>query len=203
MRKYQFLGIFFLCFELLVAQSNDNIYSKDSLSNLYQLSRKFSLPKTEIDISIDRSDFWIGMNYNANVTKKINLQPSVELAIVKTFFQRNITPRLGLGFSWSYVQYRKYGFVDISDRPPSREYKLKRFFDLSLDAGITQTISRFGSQIQNETQFYIGHQIDFGKKRMFVIRFRGAMASRQISGNSISPIYFNFISTLGIRCFGY
>jgi hypothetical protein len=198
-----------LCFLFYGVWANaqyDSLVNIDSIRmNLRPSGVWFEIepPKTELNVSFDRSDFWIGMNYNAFLTNKISVQPALELAIVKSFFQQNATPRFGLGFGWNYFQQRKYKLEDICVRPPCNVTKLRYNFDLSCNVGITQTLSRFGNQLQNETQLYFGQQIAYGRKKLFILRVRGAVAMRQLSGNALSPLYFNFITTLGIRCFGY
>jgi hypothetical protein len=178
MLKWILLSISFLRVVLLNAQE---------ISDLIRMPVK--LNHWEVNVGIDRFDFWTSVSFIRSISPRCFIEPSFSLAVVKTFFQQNVTPKIGLGAGIVYFgKQQKVNGATTS-------------VQLIADAGISQTIALYGVQIQNDAQFFVGHQFIIGKKKSFVCKMRAGSGVRQFynSNSTISPVYYNAALSLGYR----
>jgi hypothetical protein len=143
----------------------------------------------EINTGIDRFDFWTGVTFSRKMSAKLSIESSLSLSVVKTFFQQNITPKLALGVGYTYFGTH------------NKNTNAENIIQLIVDAGVAQTVAKYGSQIQNDAQFFIGHQLIVGKKKAFVCKLRAGSGVRQFynSNSTLSPMYYNASFSLGYR----
>ncbi len=155
----------------------------------YSIRMPVKLNHWEVNVGVDRFDFWTSVSFIRSISPRCFIEPSLSLAVVKTFFQQNVTPKIGVGVGVVYFGKQQ----KVNDATTSVQ--------LIADAGISQTIAMYSAQIQNDAQIFIGHQFIIGKKKAFICKVRAGSGVRQFynSNSTISPMYYNAALSLGYR----